>query len=401
MDRARSAVEFREATRPWHVPTFSVVFADVDGAIGYQSVGRIPIRKVWERGYRPGWDPEHQWDGLIPFEGMPRLADPERGWIATANNRPAPNDFPYPLSGTWTDGLRYGRIRQMIEEKPVQSFAECVAMHQDALSLRAVRCVPKLVSILNGATEPRLREAGQHLQGWDCRLEPDRVGATLFDVFFGHWARAVAAERFEGDTAALLAGGANGLAAALLADGDCVAEVTRLRGSRDDSAGTLASSATVSWFPAGRLEPAIWHAMAAALDWIENRLGPDMAGWTWGRLHTIPLRHVISGRGDLAQLLDHGGLPVKGDATTVCNASLGPQYESRAGAGYRLIADLSTSPPSLSAVDGQSESGHPGSPHYADQLSDWLEGRYHSLPLNPAEASRGVVAKLVLGPGSA
>jgi penicillin amidase len=359
------------------VPTFSVVFADVDGAIGYQSVGRIPIRRVWERGYRPGWDPEHRWDGLIPFEGMPRLDDPERGWIATANNRPAPNDFPYPLSGTWTDGLRYGRIHQMIEEKPVQGFAECVAMHQDALSLRAVRCLPKLVSILNAATESRLRQAAQQLQGWDCRMEPDRIGATLFDVFFGHWVRAVAAQQFEGDTAALLAGGANGLAAALLVDGD-----------------------QAGWFPTGRLELAIRDAMAAALDWLENRLGSDMAAWTWGRLHTIPLRHVLSGRGDLAQLLDHGGLPVKGDATTVCNASLGPQYESRAGAGYRLIADLSTSPPSLSAVDGQSESGHPGSSHYADQLNDWLEGRYHSLPLNPAEASRGAVTKLVLEPGS-
>ena len=57
MNRARSAAEFREAMRPWHVPTFSLVFADVDGHIGYQATGRIPIRAVPARGYRPGWDP--------------------------------------------------------------------------------------------------------------------------------------------------------------------------------------------------------------------------------------------------------------------------------------------------------------------------------------------------------
>lgn len=374
MGRARSAAEFREATRAWHVPTFSLVFADEDGTIGYQSVGRIPIRRVWERGYRPGWDPEHQWDGLIPFEGMPRLTDPERGWIATANNRPAPDDFPYPLSGTWTDGLRAGRIRQMIEAKRTLDFSDCVAMHQDALSLRARRCLPPLLLVLESCADPRVREAAKHLKQWDCCMEPDRVGATLFDVFFGHWTQRVARERFEPEMAALLAGGGSGLAAALLAEGSIA-----------------------GWFPEGKREPAILEALTGALAWLGQQLGPDMAQWQWGRLHTIPLRHVLSGRGDLAQLLDHGGLPVKGDAMTVCNASMGAHYEARAGAGYRLIADLGTSPPGLWAVDGQSQSGHPGSPHYADQLPDWLAGRYHCLPLESHEEKQGV-ATLVLEP---
>src|SRR5262249_33987009 len=148
MDRAQSAAEFREATRPWHVPTFCVVFADRDGHIGYQATGRVPIRNVWERGYRPGWDPAHQWDGLIPFESMPQLADPKRGWIATANNRPAPPDFPYPLSGTWSSGYRALRIRQMIESASVFAKDDFAAMHQDALSLRAVNCLPRLLDVL-------------------------------------------------------------------------------------------------------------------------------------------------------------------------------------------------------------------------------------------------------------
>jgi penicillin amidase len=119
-----------------------------------------------------------------------------------------------------------------------------------------------------------------------------------------------------------------------------------------------------------------------------------MNQWTWGRLHTITLRHVLSGRGELAQLLDHGGLPVKGTTMTVCNTGLGPQYEARSGAGYRLIADLSTSPPGLWAVDCQGQSGHPGSEHYDDQLGEWLQGRYHYLPLGPGEAA----SRLVLEP---
>src|SRR5262249_9720831 len=132
---------------------------------------------------------KHQWDGLIPFEGMPRWADPERGWIATANNRPAPEDFPYPLSGTWSDCQRATRIRQMIEAKSTMGVADCRAMHYDSLSLRAVRCVPHLLSILGAGSDLRTQEAVGYLKAWDCRMEPDRVGATLFEVFFLHWTR--------------------------------------------------------------------------------------------------------------------------------------------------------------------------------------------------------------------
>jgi penicillin amidase len=123
-----------------------------------------------------------------------------------------------------------------------------------------------------------------------------------------------------------------------------------------------------------------------------------MSQWTWGSLHTIPLRHVLSGRGDLASMLDHGGVPVKGDAGTVCNTGLGGSYEARAGANYRMIADMTMSPPGLWAVDCESSSGHPGSPHYGDQLCDWIEGRYHWLPLDRDEASKAAVVRMTLNP---
>jgi penicillin amidase len=374
MNRAKSADEFRAALRPWHVPTFSVVFAEVDGHIGYHSTGRIPVRKVWERGYRPGWDPEHQWQGLIPFEGMPQLADPERGWIATANNRPAAEDFPYPLSGTWSDGLRATRIRQMLESSSSVADKDFAAMQQDALALRPIHCVPLLLKILSGNPDKRIQEAVEGLRAWDCRMEPNRIGATIFAVFFGHWTRAVARERFDGEAAAFLAGGINGLSAALLAE---------------DSVG---------WFAKGRRETAIVDAMKAAIVYLTERLGPDMSQWNWGKIHILTLRHILSGRGDLGQLLDHGGVPVPGDAQTVCNTGLGSQFESRLGATYRLVADLSTTPPELLAVDSQSQSGHPGSPHYRDQLQTWLKGEHHRFVLDRNETGLQA-SRLTLEPG--
>ena len=86
---ARDCDEAREALRDWIVPTWSYVFGDVEGHIAYQAVGRIPIREQWNREYRPGWDPAHQWQGFIPYDALPALSDPAEGYARSANNRSA------------------------------------------------------------------------------------------------------------------------------------------------------------------------------------------------------------------------------------------------------------------------------------------------------------------------
>ncbi|MCH7729804.1 MAG: penicillin acylase family protein, partial [Planctomycetes bacterium] len=203
MDRANNVNEFREALRPWHVPTFSIVIADVDGQVAFQSVGRIPIRKSIERGMRPGWEPDHQWQGLIPFESMPHMIDPSRGWIASANNRLAPDDYPYKLFGCWNSGWRAARIRQMIESRERLAIEDMREMHQDTMSLRAVSLTPALLANLSSREDGRIRQAISILQSWDFQIQSDSVAATIFNTFFALWCQEVAAERFEADQAEL------------------------------------------------------------------------------------------------------------------------------------------------------------------------------------------------------
>jgi len=247
-------------------------------------------------------------------------------------------------------------------------------MHHDTLSLRAVRCLPPLLAALSDETDPRVRAAVTLLQDWDGRVEAGLVAPLLFNAFFTHWSRAVAAARFEAPAAELSARQVEGIAGRLLVD---------------DPHG---------WFAAGCREPALRQAFIDALDHLARRLGPNVEDWQWGRLHRLPLKHVLASRGDLGQLLDHGGGPVKGDMTTVCNTGDGPEWLAMTGAGYRLIADLGSD--GLWAVDAQSQSSCPGTRHYADQLHAWSVGEYHNLPLDRAEASLIAVERLVLRPSS-
>jgi penicillin amidase len=374
--RARTAADFREALREWRCPTWSFVFADVDGHIGYQCVGRIPIREHWDRGYRPGWDPAHQWTADIPYDEMPAVSDPPSGWVRSANNLTAPPDFPYPLSNTSGSGHRAQRIRQMLEAQDRFGVEDFRRMQLDTLSLRAVEAVPPLLTVLEGVADGRLRAAAEALRSWNRRMDPDETGAAIFELFFTQWCLAVAEERFAPDAAPAIAGAIGGLALSLLA-GD-----------------------PTGWFARRDRRAAIVGAFGRTVEVLEARLGPDPSGWTWARVHSIVLRHVLSGRGALGELLDRGGVPVRGSGVTVCNTGYDPNYMASIGANYRLIADLSASPPGLWAIDAAGASGDPGSPHYCDQLPEWLAGRHHYLPLDRAAVEREAVDRLTLDPAA-
>jgi penicillin amidase len=158
-------------------------------------------------------------------------------------------------------------------------------MHQDAVSLRALACLPPLLAALSNMTDPHVQSAVKHLQDWDGWIEADLVAPTLFNVFFTFWSKAVANERFEGDTAEFLAKQAEGIACRLLAD---------------DPHG---------WFADGQRVPRIQRVFTETLTYLTQRFGSDLSAWQWGRLHRLPLKHVLSNRGDLGQLLNHGGGP--------------------------------------------------------------------------------------------
>ena len=377
LDRAANVTEFNESLRPWHVPTFSLVFADTEGRTALKISGRIPIREVDERGYRPGWEPAHQWAGLIPFEDMPGVIDPEQGFAATANNPLATSDYPWPLSCTSPAGYRAQHIRRMITgqaDTPGHSVGTFGSMQFDVLSLRAVNCLPPLLAILDN-DEPaneQNRQAIETLRAWDCHVLPEAIGPTIFNVFFAHWNRMVVRERFDQSEVPLLGMAAEALAARLLAEDQH------------------------RWFDSGDRDKHVRVALEQALADLTQRLGPDLTNWQWERLHRLKMNHVLAARGDLAALLNYAGMGVRGDMQTVCNTGSGLDWTAMTGGGFRMIADLSDAT-TLRTIDAPSQSGHPGSPHYRDQLADWLAGDYHDLPLHRDEAT--VLHTQTLQPG--
>ena len=374
-NRAQNCQEFRVALKDWKVPTLSMVFADIHGHIGYQCAGHIPLRATWNRGFRRGWDPNDAWQEVIPFEGLPAMSDPEEGWIRTANNRTAGNDFPYPLSGTWASGYRAQRIRQLLEEEERVSPDDCMRWQMDTLSLRAGECLPALQSLLADVSDGQIRTALDIWKDWNGRMEPDSIGGTLFETFFTLWQKAVAAERFSAQNASYLAGGIAGLAVLLL---------------REDTTG---------WFEGNdRRRGLVIDTLLQAWHQLSSELGPDQAQWLWGRVHKIRLDHPLGYLPALGPLLDRGGQSVGGSGITVCNTGVDPNYMSAMGANYRIVAELDAQEPVLYAVDAAGQSGHAGSSNYCDQLPLWLNGQMKRLNLQPAKCKESAHNSLILQP---
>ena len=205
LNLVESCDELEDALRGWGSPTLSMVFADVHGGFGYRATGHVAIRAREERGYRRGWDPTDGWQGMIPFEGMPSVREPERGWVATANNLPAPADYPYPLANMSPTGYRARRIRQMIESRQTHSRLDMATMQFDVLALRALEALPALVRILEFGNA-RLQAAAAALRAWDCRMDTQSAGAAIFEAFQHQWDESVAAEQFTVDAAAVAIG---------------------------------------------------------------------------------------------------------------------------------------------------------------------------------------------------
>jgi penicillin amidase len=380
LNRSHDWASFRAALAGWRLPVFNLVYADVDGHIGWQATGRVPIRGDGDlsRGYRPANDPAHAWTGFIPFDDLPRMEDPPRGWVGTANNRPVDvEEQTVPLYGWWAPGHRAVRLRQLLDDSRTLSADDMRAMHADTTNLRAAEMLPRLPALLgDGPAGARVLEL---LAGWDLRMATDSVSATVFEAFFERWHRQVLAVRFPDEVRGFLGtlGAGSGLALRLLSEGE-----------------------PASWFGVDATLAAVAERAAAeALADLEARVGADPAGWRWGVVHAVSFTHPLAGRPGTEGLF--ATVPRETPGTGyVLNAngfSHDEPFAVVSGPEYRLVVDLGDLDATTTILT-TGVSGLPGSPHYADMVDPWVRGDYLPLPHSPAAVEAAKTGETCLEP---
>ena len=363
MLEAGTAAESVEAARPWVLPVNNLLVADRTGEIVFKIRGRVVERSSASRWTPvPGTD-EFAWDQLepVPFDDLPQWANPERGFLVTANNRTA-DGGPY-ISLDFAGPSRHDRICELLAPMTGATAADMSAVHADVTSLVA----PKVLDFI---TEHAV-ECGHELShtlldllaDWDQRMTADSPAATVYAVIKRRLIEAVT-ERLGISGAQLGAAGwppageASRMAAGAATRMICERNLDVVPGLDNPIGRRMAASACVD-------------ETAAELT---QRLGSDPQQWAWGHVHRMasphPLASALAAARDLHPPLDG----CAGDGDTVRQGGTAPETGERAvhGSVARYAFDLGDWDNSGWVVP-HGVSGVRGSGHDLDQRQAWLD----------------------------
>ncbi|PWH17835.1 MAG: penicillin acylase family protein [Anaerolineae bacterium] len=367
-NKAQNWEEFRQAARKFTVPAQNLLYADVEGNIGYQMPGNIPLRNKGDgRLPVPGWTDEYAWTGYIPFEQLPWAFNPASGYIVTANNQVPPDDYPYLISTDWDYGYRAARIVEMIENAPGKiDAAYFQTMQTDSESLNARNLLPLVLALPAQGRTAEVRD--YFLKSWNRQETADSQAALFFERYWWN----LLMEIF-GDEAIPVeyqpAGGARWYAVVqnLLQQPNSAwwddKNTTDKIETRDDI---------------------LLRALEVTVNVGEEKYGKDYTRWpVWGAEHRAMFRNATLGKSGIAPLeaLFNRGPFATGGGDGIVNATawdVGVSFEVNWLPSMRMIVDLSNWDNSLT-VHTTGQSGHAYHPHYIDLADLWSTGQYYPM----------------------
>lgn len=311
----------------------------------------------------PGWTGEYEWTGYVPFDELPHTYNPPRGYIASANNKVAGDDYPHLIGTNFAAPYRAARIVEMIESKKKHSLEDVAQMQADVVALHARELLPLLQ--ITPADERGL-QAIELLRGWNARVTADSAQAAIFEAWYIRLAERLFADELGPELWRVYSGNIYMVAMALrtaLQENTAWCDDART-GATETCADTLAV------------------ALADGLARMtEAQRSDDIKAWRWDRTHHAQFPHNPFDNDPQLKPTFSRSIPNGGDKFTVNVASSfrrWDDYDQYHVAAYRQIVDFSDlSNSRFSNAPGQS--GDPYSRHYDDLLERWQRAEY--LPM--------------------
>lgn len=366
MWHAKSWADFRTARNRWGAPPLNLVYADTSGEVGWAAAGRTPIRPNWDGLMPVPGDGRYEWKGFVADDGLPVSRNPAAGYFATANAMNLPADWKGVVGHEWADPTRTIRIHEVLDGQPKGTLANSMALQTDAVSTQSRRGV----ALLKGLTspDPQVSRALGLLTAWDSNEAASSAAAAVYEVWATkHLGRATVAVASPEPARALI--------------------------------GVSSPDPILTWLeaaPPAIRNPILLASLADAVGELTDALGPDMATWTWGRLHHARFVPAIATLADseTAAQMTLGPLEIPGSSSSPRAATYDPRtFDQTAGASVRFVMDVGAWDNSM-AINTPGQSGDPMSPHYRDLFPLWAAGSY--VPLRFSRAAVEADAEMVM-----
>jgi penicillin G amidase len=380
VDSAQNWNDFQHAFSQLDAPGQNVVYADVDGNIGYHATGKVPIRAAGD-GSLPasGADDAHEWTGYIPFEKLPNIYNPPSGIIATANGRITPDDYPHSVSMEWEAPWRQERIYHVLESGRKFSAADMLALQTDIHSELDLFAAERLVYGVDHATKPsaRAKQAADLMRNWDGRMLASSAAPTIAEASMRELRRLLLEPK---------------LGSAHDAEDGSLSWKTYSWEMRSIWLQNILLHRPKRWLPEkySNYDELLCAAVEAAVNALQTP--KDLASWHWGSFNSVEIQHPVLGKIPLLKYWSGTGVQEQsGSGSTVkaVTAKHGPSERFTAN-----LADLDQS--TLNIVTGQA--GNFLSPYYKDQWKAWYEGTTFILPFSPQAIQAAKAHQLVLDP---
>lgn len=376
--RAQNKEEFLRALEAWKSPAENFVYADVDGHVGWVAAALTPIRKGWDGLLPvPGAGNAFEWQGYLSVKDLPQSFDPPRNWIATANHNILPSGYSHPISYEWAAPHRFLRIQERLSPATKLTVADCQALQHDTMSIPG----RVLAKVLQGVTlTDELAPYADLLKSWNSDLSTNSAAGALYAV----WLQELMSEFFQ-----------ERLPAEARSDRGDLRSVSVLLSELQNP-----TEAVMGQQPRNKRDALVQTTFAKAVERTKKLLGADPAGWRWGKLHTARLEHPLASLGPAyAEAFNLAPAPRGGDVHTPNNTRHDENFRQVHGASYRQVFDLADWDRGVAtSVPGQS--GQPGSPHYADLLPLWAEGKYFPLAYSRPKVDELAENRLMLLPAA-
>ena len=358
LNRSRNWQEFTAALERFPGPGQNFVYADVDGNIGYQTTGKLPIRKNYD-GDVPvdGSSGEYEWDGYIPFDQLPSFFNPQQGWIITANQNPFPQDYPYRVHGNFAAPYRSEEIRAALTARAGWKPGEMLGVEKDVYSAFARQLAAQLVAAFDrkkpGASN--LADAIDLLRSWNGQMDKSEAAPLLITLAYDQLRKKLAESASPGRS---------GLYTMQIAP--AVLEGVLNAGKN-------------GWFQDP--DELLLRSLADALAAGREEQGSDVKRWRYGKHNELTIPHPVGGRLPLVSpYFNIGPVEMSGSSTTI------KQTTRALGPSMRFVADLANWDGSFNNLT-IGESGQILSAHYKDQWQAYYTGQSFPMQFAHIEAS--------------
>ena len=349
LNRAKNYDEYVDAIKTFNCPGQNFVFASKAGDIAIWQQGKFPAR--WQgQGMMvmPGEDSSYMWQGFIPQQENPHVKDPVRGFLESANQRPADSTYPYFIPGNYINA-RGISITQHLQNMQGITVDDMKKLQNDYFNVTASDALPLLAKYLR--TEDLDTTAKKYLnivQGWNLLADPHSTGQTIYQVWWDSLATEVWKDELIKVQPVVIVPNQQTLLEALLRD-SAFKYIDNINTPQKE---TLYDIVTIA-FKKAAVQLAK-EEKAGTLEWTKHK-SPRIYHLLRSSLLPFSRAIPVGGSGDII------------NATTVSH-----------GPSWRMIVQLTQTTEAYGVYPG-GQSGNPGSPFYDNFVDAWVNGQYYPL----------------------